>query len=251
MIEMAGRLPAHQLRRVDPHARHLADRADEAALARQEARAHQRRGLTLSLPVDGLVRLSGVLGTEDAATLHAALHPLCRPIAGDDRPAPQRRADALVEICRLALRTEELPADGGEPPQLAVTVAYQPLTHTLGTAGTDTGQRLSAATARRLARDARILPVVLGSAGQILDTGRAHPPGHRSTTPRPAHPRPRLRLPRLRPATTLDRRPPHHRLDRRRSHYPRQPRPALPPPPPPHPPPPSRLADPPRPRPAP
>ncbi|HEX5205028.1 MAG TPA: HNH endonuclease, partial [Actinoplanes sp.] len=40
------------------------------------------------------------------------------------------------------------------------------------TATTDTGQRLSASTARRLACDARILPAVLGSAGQVLDTGR-------------------------------------------------------------------------------
>ncbi|MFI5896907.1 DUF222 domain-containing protein [Actinoplanes sp. NPDC051513] len=178
MIEMAGRMPAYQLRRVGERilahvAPHLADRADEAALARQEARAHRQRGLTLSLPVDGLVRLSGVLGAEDAAIVHATLHPMCRPLAGDDRSAAQRRADALVEVCRLALRTEQLPDDGGEPPQLAVTVAFQPLTRTLGTAATDTGQRLSAATVRRLACDARILPVVLGGAGQILDTGRA------------------------------------------------------------------------------
>jgi len=178
MIEMAGRLPAYQLRRVGERilsyvAPQLADQADEAALARQEARAYRQRGLTLSLPVDGLVRLSGVLGAEDAATVHAALHPLCRPLPEDDRSAVQRRADALVEVCRLALRTEQLPDDGGEPPQLAVTVAYQPLTHALGTASTDTGQRLSATSVRQLACDARILPVVLGGAGQILDTGRA------------------------------------------------------------------------------
>ncbi len=178
MIEMAGRLPAYQLRRVGERilahvAPELADRADEAALARQEARAHARRGLTLSSPVDGQVRLSGVLAAEDAATVHAALHPLCRPIAGDDRSAAQRRADALVDVCRLALRTGQLPGDGGEPPQLTVTVAYQPLANALGAAATDTGQRLSPATARRLACDAKILPMVLGGAGQILDAGRA------------------------------------------------------------------------------
>jgi hypothetical protein len=178
MIEMAGRLPAHQLRRIGERilayvAPHLADRADEAALARQEARAQRRRAFTLSSPVDGLVRLSGVLGVEDAATVHAALHPLCRPLPDDDRTAEQRRADALIEVCRLALRTGELPGDGGEPAQMAVTVPYEPLTHTLGAAVTDTGERLSAATARRMACDARILPVVLGGAGQILDMGRA------------------------------------------------------------------------------
>ncbi|WP_374271042.1 DUF222 domain-containing protein [Actinoplanes sp. M2I2] len=133
MIGMAERLPAYQLRRVGERilayvAPELAERADEAALARQEARAYRRRGLTLSLPVDGLVRLSGLLGTEDAALMHAALHPLCTPTPGDDRTAEHRRADALIDICRLALRTGELPTDGGEPPQLAVTVAYDLLT---------------------------------------------------------------------------------------------------------------------------
>src|SRR5262249_41861813 len=80
MIEMAGQLPAYQLRRVGERilayvAPELAERADEAALNRQEARARRRRGLTLSTPVDGLVRLSGALGLEDAATVQAALHP--------------------------------------------------------------------------------------------------------------------------------------------------------------------------------
>jgi hypothetical protein len=142
-----------------------------------KARVQRLRGLTLSLPVDGLVRLCGALGTEDAATVQAALHPLSRPQPEDDRTPAQRRADALLEVCRLALRTQELPDDGGEPPQLAVTVAYQPLSRTLGTAVTDAGQRLSAATARRLACDARILPAVLGSTGQILDLGRTRRAG--------------------------------------------------------------------------
>ncbi|MFC7274437.1 DUF222 domain-containing protein, partial [Paractinoplanes rhizophilus] len=121
MIEMAGRLPAYQLRRVGDRilthiAPHLADQADEAALTRQETRAHRRRSLTLSLPLDGLVRITGVLSAEDAATIHAALHPLTRPTPTDDRTPAQRRADALIDICRLALRTRQLPDDGGEPP---------------------------------------------------------------------------------------------------------------------------------------
>ncbi|GAA0459894.1 HNH endonuclease [Paractinoplanes deccanensis] len=179
MTDMAGRLPAYQLRRVGERilahiAPHLADRADAAALARQEARAHRRRGLTLSLPVEGMVRISGVLGAEDAATVQAALHPLCAPTPDDDRTAAQRRADALVDVCRLALRTGQLPEDGGEPAQVAVTIPFDSLATALGPAATtDTGERVSAETARRLACDARILPVVLGGAGQVLDVGRA------------------------------------------------------------------------------
>jgi hypothetical protein len=40
----------------------LAERADEEALRRQEARAHAKRSLSLSLPIDGVVRVSGTLG---------------------------------------------------------------------------------------------------------------------------------------------------------------------------------------------
>jgi hypothetical protein len=192
MIEMAARLPAYQLRRIGDRilahvAPELADRADAASLARQEARAHRRRGFTLSLPDDGVVRLSGTLSAADAATVQAALHSLCTPAPGlrpgstpgpapassDDRTAAQQRADALVDVCRLALRTGQFPDDGGEPPQVNVTVAYDSLTRALGNAITDTGQRLSAATVRQMACDARIMPVVLGGAGQILDVGRA------------------------------------------------------------------------------
>ena len=177
LIDLAGRLPAYQLRRAGERilthvAPHLGEQAEETALARQEARARRARGFSMSLPVDGLVRLSGVLGVEDAATVQAALHPLCTPIPDDTRSATQRRADALVDVCRLALRTGQLPDDGGEPPQVNITVPYDPITRTLGVATTDTGQRLPAATARRLACDARILPVVLGGDGQILDAGR-------------------------------------------------------------------------------
>ncbi|WP_307794770.1 HNH endonuclease signature motif containing protein, partial [Winogradskya humida] len=177
MIDLAGQLPAYQLRRVgerilDHVAPEVADRADQAALTRHEARAQQRRGLTLSMPLNGMVRISGLLGAEDAAVVHAALHPLCQPDPKDNRTPAQQRVDALTDICRLALRTTELPIDGGEPPQLSVTVAYDPLTQTLGAGTTDTGQRLSPETVRRLACDARILPIILGGQGQILNAGR-------------------------------------------------------------------------------
>ena len=178
LIDRAAQFPAHQLRRLGERilahvAPEIADRADEATLRRLEARASRRRTLTLSQPREGLVHLFGTFSVEDAAVLHAALQPLCTPAAGDERSAGQRRADALVDVCRLALRTGQLPEHGGEPPQVTVTIPYDPLTATLGTATADNGERLSADTARRLACDARILPIVLGGAGQVLDAGRS------------------------------------------------------------------------------
>ena len=178
LLDMAGRFPADHLRRLGERilahvAPEIADRADEAALRRLEERARRTRFFTMAPPRDGMVRLSGMVGVEDAAVINAAMQPLCGPVTGDDRTPGQRRADALVDICRLALRTGTLPEDGGEPPQVVVTVPFDPLAHALGTAVTDTGERVSAETARRLACDARILPVVLGGAGQVLDAGRS------------------------------------------------------------------------------
>jgi len=90
----------------------------------------------------------------------------------DDRTAGQRRADALVEVCRLALATTRLPGNGGDRPQVVVTVPFDPLTHRLGSGTLDSGDRVAPETARRIACDARILPAVLGGVGQPLDLGR-------------------------------------------------------------------------------
>jgi hypothetical protein len=116
-----GRLGARILAHVAPD---VADRRDGEVLRRQEARAYRKRGLTLSPFGDGSVRLAGWLDAAGAATVHAAIDPLCHPrhdSAGTRTPA-QRRADALVEVCALALRTAELPAHAGDPAQVVVTI---------------------------------------------------------------------------------------------------------------------------------
>ncbi|HET8658416.1 MAG TPA: DUF222 domain-containing protein [Micromonosporaceae bacterium] len=150
----------------------VAEEAERAALERAEQRAERDRYLTLSDTGDGAVRLSGRLGAEAAAVVRAALEPLCRPIPGDLRTPAQRRADALTDICRLALTTDELPDQGGEPSQVVVTVDYDTLTGQLGPGLLDTGETLSPEAVRRLACDAHILPAVLDGAGQPLDLGR-------------------------------------------------------------------------------
>ncbi|HEY7273825.1 MAG TPA: DUF222 domain-containing protein, partial [Actinoplanes sp.] len=179
LLRFAGEFPAGPLRRLgarilDHVAPQVADRLDAIALARAERRAFPQRGFTLSPPAGGLVRIGGHLTVEDAAIVSAALDPLSIPGTDPDARNPaQLRADALIEVCRLALRTGTLPDSGGEPPQLAVTVAYDPLTRQLGVGRIDNGDRVSAVTVRRLACDAQLLPIVLGGAGQVLDAGRS------------------------------------------------------------------------------
>jgi hypothetical protein len=178
LLDMATEFAPGKLRRLgarilDHVAPEVAEEAERVALELAEKRALRRRGLTLSVPVDGSVRVSGYLTVEDAAIVNAALDPLCAPRPADDRPAGQRRADALVDVCQLALRTGSLPDNGGEPAHVVVTVPYDVLTGELRRGVLDSGERISPDAARRLACDAQLLPVVLGGAGQPLDIGRS------------------------------------------------------------------------------
>jgi hypothetical protein len=127
------------------------------------------------------VRLTGWLDRESASQVRAALDPLSAPRSAgreDAGPGPdlrspgQRRADALVEVCRIAMACGELPDNGGDRPQVVVTVNLDTLRAQVGAATLDDGSPLSATAARRLACDAAILPAVLGSAGQVLDVGQ-------------------------------------------------------------------------------
>lgn len=68
----------------------------------------------------------------------------------------------------------ELPSRGGQRPHLVLTMRLSDLVTGLGTATLDTGACLTAAEARRLACDAAIIPMVLGSDSMPLDVGRQH-----------------------------------------------------------------------------
>ena len=90
----------------------------------------------------------------------------------DPRSPATRRADALLEIIGRGVA-----APGAVPrtekAQVVVTISVEALLGQLHGAGlTDAGQVLSPATARRLACDGGIIPMVLGSDGAVLDLGR-------------------------------------------------------------------------------
>jgi Domain of unknown function (DUF222)/HNH endonuclease len=92
----------------------------------------------------------------------------------DHRPLPQRHADALAEVCGYLLdHGEQVPETGGHRPQLNVHLRLEDLEARCRGAVLDYGGALTPAALRALACDARVIPVVLGGAGQPLDVGRA------------------------------------------------------------------------------
>ncbi|HKD98769.1 MAG TPA: DUF222 domain-containing protein, partial [Micromonosporaceae bacterium] len=94
-----------------------AEAALRARLEAEERRAQACRHVTLTPAGDGRTRLTGWLDTEAAALVGAAIDPLSKPVPGvagqpDLRTPGQRRADALAEVCRLALACGQLPDCG-------------------------------------------------------------------------------------------------------------------------------------------
>lgn len=106
----------------------LRARAQEDMLPDEEERAVQRRELRIGrAPVDGMVRLSGVLDTEGAEALLAALSPLAAPNPAEDgtpdpRTAPHRAADALVELATRSLDDGRVGVEGCVRPHVTLTV---------------------------------------------------------------------------------------------------------------------------------
>jgi hypothetical protein len=178
LIGWAGELEPRQLRKhalrvLDHVAPDLAHATTAENLRKQQEHAYDTRSLKIYPIPYGRTRINGVLDAASAAVVVAALEPLCRPTADGPRSYDQRRADALVEVCKLAVRTGELPLDGGEPPQVVVTVPYDVLSRSLGAGVVESGEPIAPEQVRRMACDARIVPAVLGGQGQVLDLGRS------------------------------------------------------------------------------
>ena len=142
-----------------------------------------KHGTALSQPYDddGMAEYRLRLDPEGSAVLEAILGPLAAPQpstehGSDLRTSDQRRADALVEVCRRAA------AAGGSAPATAkaavvVTMGYQDLLDRTGAGTTLTGELLAPETVRRIACDAGIIPAVLGVAGRGARPGPDHPAG--------------------------------------------------------------------------
>ncbi len=169
------RLVRHHTDQVRPPRDEDAERVDEGRRA--------ARGLWFSQPArTGMVNMRGVLDPEAAAVIKSAIDPLSTPcpvkdkhghtVTPDPRSPAKRRADALVEIVeRGVAAAAKLPVT--DKTKVVVTVDLDVLAGRVrGTGLAMSGDVLSAATVRRLACDAAIIPMVLGTAGEPLDVGR-------------------------------------------------------------------------------
>ena len=146
-----------------------------------------RRELSFRRDIDGTDVIRGRLDPEASATVQAALAPLMQRRPAEDgvrdpRSPARRRADALVQLSEQALNRGDLPTVAGEKPHVTVTISLDELRSGTGHATLNTGTAISVEAARRIACDASVIPMVLGSQGEPLDIGRASriiPPGIR------------------------------------------------------------------------
>lgn len=87
------------------------------------------------------------------------------------QPTPQRMGQALAELIER-FAGGDLPEAGGMAATIVVTMTLDQLQGGPGAAQLDTGDRITAGQARRLACQAGIIPLVLGGKSVPLDVGR-------------------------------------------------------------------------------
>ena len=164
----------------------LAEEFEGRALEREEARALRRTTLTMweddEDTCHGRFRIPALHGQ----MLTKMILALCSPTRSvalansdgsgidPDLPTPVRHGVAFTQLLE-AIPAQVLPKAGGCSATVVVTMTLDQLLAGLDAAGVctlDTGGRISAAEARRLACQAGIIPLVLGAKSQILDVGR-------------------------------------------------------------------------------
>ncbi len=157
-------------------------RIDADGVLADANRAYARRYLQVGQSLDGLFHLDGLLDTEGGAALQTALNALSSPIKDDDRSPGQRRADALVELCRRQLDGGGLPEVGGQRPHLTIKASAETLAGISGQPAGDLewAPPIPAETVRRLACDAALTRIVgTGQTAEASHATRTIPPAMR------------------------------------------------------------------------
>src|SRR5438477_783253 len=114
-------------------AKNFEHRVDAQAALAEANRAHQRRYLTISEPLDGIVRIDGLLDAEAGALVRNAVSGYLPTGKDDERTPGQRRADRLVELCQPRAGAS---ADGAGPrPHLIIRASVDTLIGATGSPG--------------------------------------------------------------------------------------------------------------------
>lgn len=144
-----------------------------------EEQAKPKRELRWGWRRNGRLAFSGEFDPETGQQFLAALSPLSKPRPAQDgerdaRTTAERNGDAFAELIGLTLASGELPVQGGERPNVVVTLSYDALKAALEQHGQAMlgDLPITAQQARYWACDAGVIPAVLGSEGEILDLGR-------------------------------------------------------------------------------
>jgi Domain of unknown function (DUF222) len=167
---------SHSLNRFRTDCAHARHAHDAEAFQAEQLKDVEYRTLEVRTGESGAVFIKGFLDPVGGATLCTALDPLARRTGSDDdRSRDRRYADALVELAGHGLDASPLPRVGGQRPHLQVTTTLETL---VGTAGAPAGMLeragpIGTLTVQRLACDASVTRVLLGSDSAVVDVGRA------------------------------------------------------------------------------
>ncbi|WP_207084549.1 HNH endonuclease signature motif containing protein [Nocardioides sp. S5] len=186
LLRLAGQHDARELKQIgkrilDVVAPEVGESHEEAVLRAEEDRAAAG---VLTMVDDGEGRCHGrfVVPSHVGAMLKRHLLALANPArrteeelrdeSGEWKPLRRRLGEALVEYVER-YPVDATPQTAGVNATVVVTMTLEQLLGETATALIDDGSRMSAGQARRLACEAGIVPVVLGSTSVPLDMGRA------------------------------------------------------------------------------
>ena len=187
LLRLALQHDARELKQIgkrilDVVAPEVGESHEEAVLRAEEDRATS--GVELSLVDDGEGRCHGrfVVPSHVGAMLKRHLLALANPArhvedelrdeSGEWKPLRRRLGEALIEYVER-YPVDATPQTAGVNATVVITMTLEQLLTDHATALLDDGTRMSAGQARRLACEAGIIPVVLGTKSVPLDMGRA------------------------------------------------------------------------------
>jgi hypothetical protein len=140
------------------------------------AKLETLRGFHHSQTYEGLWATKGTFTPEGGHIITQAIKASCDPSNLDPeelRSPPQRRADALVDICSFYLtHNTDIASSGGERPNVTITLDYDTLKGQVDRLPEINGAPVTPETMRRITCDAGIIPMLLGSPSEVLDVGR-------------------------------------------------------------------------------